>query len=221
MFPVFSTIQDDPVRLKSGLKKALTALCLVNFPAMIGLAVIANPLVLVLLTEKWVACVPYLQLLCLSGLLYPLHVMNLSVLQALGRSDLFLRLEIAKKILIVLNIAITWRWGIIAMIEGMIGVSIVAYYVNSYYSGSLVNYSLREQVRDVFPYLIMSVLMGGAVYAVGLLSFTNQWSLLLAQLGGGSSVYLCLCRAFRLTAFMEVWQMIFKKMPILAAGTAR
>ena len=87
---------------------------------MIGLAVIARPLVLVLLTEKWAACIPYFQLLCIGGLLYPVHVMNLNVLQALGRSDLFLRLEIIKKVLIVINIAITWRWGISAIIYGII-----------------------------------------------------------------------------------------------------
>ncbi len=96
-FPVFSTIQDDRVRLKRGLKKALTTLVLVNFPMMIGLAIVARPLVLVLLTDKWAPSIPYLQLLCVAGLLIPLQSMNLNVLQALGRSDLFLRLEIVKK----------------------------------------------------------------------------------------------------------------------------
>ncbi len=135
-FPVFSTIQDDPARLKRGLKKALTMLVLVNFPMMIGLAIIARPLVLVMLTEKWAPSVPYLQLLCVAGLLFPLQLMNLNVLQALGRSDLFFRLEIIKKVMIAINIAITWRWGISAMIYGMIVNSIIAYYLNSYYNGS-------------------------------------------------------------------------------------
>lgn len=221
MFPVFSTIQDDPARLKRGLKKALTSLGLVNFPMMIGLAVVAHSLVLVLLTDKWTPCVQYLQLLCVGGVLYPLHVMNLNVLQAIGRSDLFLRLEIIKKVLIVVSITLTWRWGISAMIGGMIGVSIISCYLNSYYSGVLVNYPITEQVTDLLPYLIASVLMGGAVFATGLLAFSNQWSLLLAQLAVGSIVYVCLCRAFRLTAFMEVWQMMSKKMPLLATGTVR
>ena len=102
---MFATIQDDRVRVKRGLKKALTALVMMNFPLMIGLAVVARPLVLVLLTEKWVPAVPYLQLLCIAGLLFPLHLMNLNVLQALGRSDLFLRLEIIKKGMIAINIS--------------------------------------------------------------------------------------------------------------------
>jgi O-antigen/teichoic acid export membrane protein len=205
-FPVFSTIQDDQVRLKRGLKKALTTLAMVNFPMMIGLAVIARPLVLVLLTDKWAPSIPYLQLLCILGLLFPLHFMNLNVLQALGRSDLFLRLEIIKKVLIIINIAITWRWGISAMILGMIAMSAISYYLNSYYNGVLIDYPIQEQVLDLSPYLIIAVLMGVAVFATGLLPFPNQWSMLLVQIIVGIVSYASLCRVFRLAAFIEIWQ---------------
>ena len=211
-FPVFSAIQDDPARLKRGLKKALTFLVLVNFPMMIGLAIIARPLVVVLLTEKWVACIPYLQLLCFLGLLYPLHLINLNVLQALGRSDLFLRLEIIKKVMVVINIAITWRWGIAAMIYGMIAMSIIAYYLNSYYNGILIGYPIREQLRDVSSYLVLAGLMGVVVFAVSLLSFSNYWFMLLAQISIAIAAYVCLCRVFRLAAFMEIWQLGWDKM---------
>jgi O-antigen/teichoic acid export membrane protein len=220
-FPVFSTIQDDRVRLKRGLKKTLTTLVLVNFPMMIGLAVIARPLVLVLLTEKWAPCIPYLQLLCVAGLLFPLHLMNLNVLQALGRSDLFLRLEIIKKVMITINIVITWRWGIAAMIYGMIITSIIAYYLNSYYNGVLIRYPIREQMFDLFPYLIIAVLMGTAVYATELVHFPNHWSLLVVQITTGILVYVGLCRAFRLKAFMNIWQAMWDRMPLVRAGTAR
>jgi teichuronic acid exporter len=204
-FPVFSTIQDDPARLKRGLKKSLTTLVMVNFPMMIGLAIIASPLVLVMLTEKWAPSIPYLQLLCAAGLLFPLHVMNLNVLQAMGRSDLFLRLEIIKKSLIVVNIAITWRWGISAMIYGMIVISGISYYLNSYYNGVLISYPIKEQMLDLFPYFIMASLMGVAVYATGLLQFAHHWSLLLVQITAGMVVYVLLCRVFRLQVFMELW----------------
>jgi O-antigen/teichoic acid export membrane protein len=220
-FPVFSTIQDDRVRLKRGLKKALTTLVLLNFPMMIGLAVIARPLVLVLLTEKWAACVPYLQLLCVAGLLFPLHQMNLNVLQALGRSDLFLRLAIIKKSMVVINIAVTWRWGISALIYGMIINSVIGYYLNSYYTGVLISYSIREQVLDLLPYLTAAVLMGSAVYAAGVPQFLNHWSRLLVQITTGSILYIGLCRMLRLKAFMDVWQMIGNRMAIVRAGTTR
>jgi len=210
-FPVFSTIQNDHVRLKRGLKKALTTLVLVNFPMMIGLAIVARPLVLVLLTDKWAPSIPYIQLLCAAGLLFPLQLMNLNVLQALGRSDLFLRLELIKKALIVANIAITWQWGISAMIYGMIVTSIISYYLNSYYNGMLISYPIKEQVFDLFPYLMVSVLMGTVVFATGSLQFPNHWSLLLAQITTGIVAYVLLCRVFRLKAFMEIWQAGFNK----------
>jgi O-antigen/teichoic acid export membrane protein len=214
-FPVFSTIQDDPARLKRGLKKALTILVLVNFPMMIGLAVIARPLVLVLLTEKWAESIPYLQLLCFLGLLYPMQLINLNILTALGRSDLFLRLEIIKKILIVINIAVTWRWGISAMISGMIVTSVISYYLNSYYSGILIDYSIREQLVDLSPYIIMAALMGVIVFVTGLLPFPNHWSMLLVQIVIGIVIYVCLCRLFCLTAFMEIWQASWNRMALL------
>jgi teichuronic acid exporter len=219
-FPVFSTIQDDPARLKRGLKKALTTLVLVNFPMMIGIAAVARSLVLVLLTEKWAESIPYLQLLCLVGLMFPLHVINLNLLQALGRSGLFLRLEIIKKVMTVINIALTWRWGISAMIYGMMATSIISYYLNSYYTGVLIGYTIREQLRDLFPYLITAVLMGIALFATGLLAFPNHWSMLLAQISTGIAIYVCLCWVFRLTAFMEIWKGGWDKMPFWGAGAA-
>jgi len=218
-FPVFSSIQNEPARLKRGLKKALTALVFVNFPMMIGLAVVARPLVLVLLTEKWAPCIPYLQLLCMVGLLFPLHLINLNVLQAMGRSDLFLRLEIIKKVLIVINIAVTWRWGISAMICGQMATSLLSYYLNSYYNGVLIGYRIREQLLDLSSYLITAIVMGLAVYVVGHVPLPNLWSLLLVQITAGFIVYVCLCRLFRLPAFLEVWQMGWKKVPSLKIGT--
>jgi len=214
-FPVFSAIQDDRPRLKRGLKRALLVLSLFNFPMMIGLAIIARPLVLVLLTDQWAECILYLQLLCLAGLLTPIHSINLNMLQALGRSDLFLRLEIVKKILIVINIAVTWRWGIAAMIIGMVILSMISYYLNSYYTGTLLGYPISEQLRDLFSYLMMAGIMGFAVYGIGFFPFANDWSLLLVQIPLGGVVYFGLCRIFKLAAFMEVWQEIRTKIKVL------
>jgi hypothetical protein len=147
-------------------------------------------------------------------------VINLNLLESLGRSELFLRLEIIKKALIVINIAVTVRWGISAMIYGMIAMSTLSYYLNSYYTGVLIGYPIREQLFDLFPYIIMAVLMGMAVYGAGLLSFPSHWSMLLVQITTGTVIYFCLCRLFRLTAFMEIWQTAWNKMLFLRAETA-
>jgi O-antigen/teichoic acid export membrane protein len=137
--------------------------------------------------------------------------MNLNVLQALGRSDLFLRLEIIKKVLVVINIAITWRWGISAIIYGIIFMSFISYYLNSYYTGVLIGYPLREQLNDLFPYFFVAVLMGIAVYTAELVPFPGHWSLLLGQIITGGLIYVCLCRVFRLKAFMDIWQAMWNR----------
>lgn len=214
-FPVFSTIQDDPERLKRGMKRALTTLVLVNFPLMIGLAVVARPLVLVLLTDKWAPCIPYTQLLCLAGLMFPLHLINLNVLQAMGRSDLFLRLEIIKKVMVALNIVITWRWGITAMITGQIITSLVSYYLNAYYNKALLQYSIWEQIRDLYPYLLNAMLMGAIVYAITYLPIASHMILLVCQIVTGGVVYLLFCRIFRFPAYMDLQRMVVSRLPKL------
>jgi hypothetical protein len=147
--------------------------------------------------------------------------MNLNVLQALGRSDLFLRLEIIKKAMIVINIALTWRWGISAMIYGMIITSILSYYFNSYYNGVLISYPIMEQVSDLFPYLIVALLTGTAAYGAGALQFSSNWILLLIQVATGSILYIFLCRAFRLKAFMDIWHAVWNRVPLASAGVTR
>ncbi len=205
-FPVFCSVQDDPARLKRGLKKALRVLAFVTFPVMIGLAVVARPLIQVLLTDKWLPAAPYLQLLCLAGALYPVHLMNLSVLQATGRSDLFLRLEIIKKALIALNIMITWHWGITAMVYGMVVTSVISFYLNSYYNGVRIDYPFGEQVLDLLPYIGVTLTMAAAVYAIGLVPFPRPLSRLATQIVTGGGVYILLCRVLRLQALAELWQ---------------
>lgn len=107
------------------------------------------------------------------------------------------------------------------MIYGMIATSIVGYYLNTYYNGILIDYPIPEQLWDLSPYLMMAVLMGAAVYAVGLLPIPNLWSMLLVQMTIGVAIYAGLCRAVRLTAFMNVWQTGWNKITLMRAGFAR
>lgn len=207
-FPIFSTIQDDQERVKRGMKKVLTIFALINFPMMLGLSVVAPPLVLVLLTEKWAPCIPYFQLLCIIGLMYPLHLINLNVLQAMGRSDLFLKLEIIKKTLTVASIVITYRFGILAMISGQVIVSFVSYYLNAFYNRELIDYPITEQIHDIYPYFFISILMAIAVYLVTYISFNNQLALLSIQIIAGAIVYATLCHFFRLSAYIDLTNII-------------
>jgi O-antigen/teichoic acid export membrane protein len=213
-FPVFSSIQDDDARLKRALRKALGMLIFINAPVMIGLAVVAKSLVLVLLTEKWLPCVPYLQLLCIVGLLLPLHTLNLNILMAKGRSDLFLRLEIIKKVLLVLNIAILWRWGIVPIIGGQMVLSVLAFFLNSYYTGKLLNYNAFAQIKDVAIYCVLALIMGVVVHLVEYLPVMNAALLLVVQIMLGMVVYLLMSKFFNPPAFSEAWYAIRHKIAI-------
>ena len=208
-FPVFASVQHDKAALKRGVRKAARGLVMINFPLMIGLAVIARPLVLVLLTKKWVACVPYIQMLCVGGALYPLSLIHLNVLSAQGRSDLFLRLEIIKKALVVVAVAATFRFGVKGLLVGDIVVSILSCYLNSYYSVTLVHYSWKEQIQDLLPCLGISALMGGCVWLVGNVPLWGGDSVQFAvELATGIIVYFLGCRLCRLSAFSEACEVV-------------
>jgi len=182
LFPLFSGMQDDPVRLRRAMRLSLQGTSFLIFPSMALLAALATPLVTVLLGEKWLPVVPLLQPLCLVGALYPWHAANLNLLKALGRSDAFLRLEVIKKVLIVVNIAITFRFGVLTMIYGMMISSVIGLAINVWYSKRLLNYGLGLQCRDVFR----TILLGGGVgvVAAGVISAVDLHPLWLLLLGG-------------------------------------
>jgi len=205
-FPVFSSVQDDKPRLKRGVRKALLTLAMVNFPLMIGLAVVARPLVIVLLTDKWLPCVPYLQLLCVVGMLYPLHAININVLIAQGRSDLNLRINILKNFLKAVLLAITWRWGIEAILWGQIALSLLCYLVNTHYTALLIKYSVWEQICDLFPYLGVAGIMGIGVHALQYMVPANPVLLLTLQVLTGAVLFTILSAALRLSSFVEIWK---------------
>lgn len=207
-FPVFSSMQDEKQKLKRGVQKSLSMMLLLIAPMMIGLAIVAETLVVVLLTEKWIPCVPYLRLFCAVGVLYPLHVINLNVLKAQGRSDLFLRLEILKKILIVIAIIITYRWGVVAIIYGQIVTSIFAYFLNAYYTGKMINYSIKEQINDIIPIICIASIMGGGVYIMSYVGIDSKLVLLMLQVVVGILIYIAINYIFKVPVFVEFVEII-------------
>ncbi|MRT94812.1 MOP flippase family protein [Ancylomarina sp. 16SWW S1-10-2] len=158
-FPAFSKIQDDKEKLLIGFRKTLKLLVFVNFPLMLGLAVVAQPFFLFVFGPQWLPSVPYFQLLCISGMVYTLHTTNLSILQVKGRSDLFLRLEIIKKGITVIAIFIGLQWGIMGLIYGRVVTSFIGYFINAHYSGELLNYPILNQLKDLSPSMMISIIM--------------------------------------------------------------
>ncbi len=165
-FPVLSTIQDDEARLSISYRKFLRLSGFIIFPLMMGLAAVADPLVRLVLTDKWAPCIPLLQVLCFALMWYPIHAINLNLLQVKGRSDLFLRLEIIKKIIGVLTLCVTIPMGLFAMCVGRICISILCLAVNTHYTGKLIHLGYWRQMLDLSPTLIHSLIAGGIAYGV-------------------------------------------------------
>ncbi len=210
--PAFSSVQSQHVRLKRALRKALRVVVLFNAPVMIGLAVVGEPLVLVLLTEKWLPSVPYFQLLCLVGLVLPLQRLNLNIFKAKGRSDLYLAMALIKAALSAIAIATFYRWGITALIGGQLAVSALSYLITSYHTRKLVCYGPMQQLKDVGIYFVLGAVMGVGVYVVGSLPLPNDLLLLILQVGVGIVLYVMLCAVFRPPAFLEVFDALWKKL---------
>jgi O-antigen/teichoic acid export membrane protein len=166
-YPVLSSIQDDLPLLRSGYRKLIKSTMLITFVLMIGMAASAKPMVLSLVGEKWLPSVIYLQLLCFAGMFFPLHALNLNILNVKGRSDLFLKLEVFKKLLAIPVIAIGIYYGITQMIVGMIIVSFLSYIINSYYSGRLIQYNTLAQIKDILPSFILASANGVLIYLIG------------------------------------------------------
>ena len=163
-FPVLSAIQDDSLRLQNSYRRLLKLSAFIVFPLMMGLASMASPLIRVILTAKWDGCVLYLQILCFALMLYPIHAINLNLLQVKGRSDIFLRLEIIKKIIGVVILIITIPLGITAMCLGMVFSSIICLIVNTYCTSRFIDVGLLTQLKDLRIILINSLVMGGGIY---------------------------------------------------------
>lgn len=163
-YPILSSIQDDDVRLERVYRKYLRLSAFVVFPLMVGLSALAEPLIISILTEKWRAAIILLQIICFAMMWYPIHAINLNLLQVKGRSDLFLKLEIIKKLMGVTILCITVPMGLVAMCVGSIFGNILGLAVNTYYTGKLINVGFWLQMRDLLPTLLLSLFMGVVVF---------------------------------------------------------
>ena len=166
-YPILSTMQDDTAALKKAYKKMIITTMYITFLSMFLLAAIAEPLVHFLIGSKWHQTVIYLQLLCFTGIFFPLHVFNLNILKVNGRTHILLKLEIIKKILFVPIIILGVIYGIKTLIVGLIILNIVGYGLNSFFSGKFINYSMLQQIKDISPSLILAVIVCATVFLVG------------------------------------------------------
>lgn len=213
-FPVLSTMQHDVTFLKMANKKIFRSSMFITFVLMLGMVAIARPMILALIGEKWEPSIIYLQLLCLVGMFYPLHALNLNILQVLGRSDLFLRLEILKKALAIPVIVVAVIWGIKAMIFGMMLLTVIAYFINSYWSGLLIGYSSLEQLKDIIPSFILASTISFLVYGESVIIQLIPLYLLIIQLLTGALLTFGLCEIFHFKDYIYIREIIKEKVLI-------
>lgn len=212
-FPLLVSIKDDELRLKRVYKKLMLMVVFVVTPFLIFLAVLAEPTFRFLFTEKWLPAVPFFQILCITGILFPLHSYNLTILNIKGRSDLFLKLEALKKILIVIIIVLAVPFGILALLYGQVIVSLLAFFINARYTKKFIDYSVWQQITDIFPIIITAGFSGIIVFITDKYGLSNELDIVRITLGGitGIVAYFGFAFIFRFESLSELYKLILKK----------
>jgi O-antigen/teichoic acid export membrane protein len=210
-FPVFSKLQNEKSELKNTLQKVSKNLMMVTFPAMIGFIMISEELVTILLTEKWTQIVPYIQLLSISAIFHPLVGINISAINSLGRSDLYLKLDIFNKILIIILIYFTYKYGVYGLIYGQILSVVISHFLYSYFINILLNYSVFQQIKDLFSLFLISTIMGICVYSIEYFTISNLYTELIVKLVIGLFSYTFLLNLLRIKEFLDFKNMIISK----------
>lgn len=211
LLPVISTAQDDLTRVKAMTRKAIKTSSFVIWPLVMGMAACAEPIVRILLTDKWLPCVFYLQIFCFTYGFWPVHTANLNAIKAVGRSDIFLKLEIQKKIIGVISILVALPFGVqaIAIAYGL--TSPINALINSRPNRSLLNYGYREQIIDMLPSMLLSGFMGVVVYFMNWINI-NIYLLLLLQVIVGVAIYVGGAYIFKFESLSYIAQFAREKL---------
>ena len=213
LLPAMSKEQDDKDRVKNMTRRSIMVSCYIMAPLMIGLACCASNIVVVVLTEKWLPCVFFLQVFCITYMFYPIHTANLNAIKAMGRSDLFLKLEIWKKVIGMILLLATLFISVKAMAYSLLISTLTSMIINSWPNKKLLDYSILEQMKDILPSILLAVGMGAVVYFIGLLNLPTL-PLLLIQVVCGGLIYVAGSAIFKLEPFtylLGIIKPIFQK----------
>ena len=207
LLPTMASAQDDARRVKSMTRRAIKTSTYIMAPLMMGLAFCAEPIVQLVLTDKWLPCVPFLRIFCITYMFYPIHTANLNAIKAMGRSDLFLKLEIAKKIVGMVLLLSTMWFGVMAMAYSLLISSVLSQIINSWPNRKLLNYDYLEQLKDVLPSIALAAFMGFCVNMVGLFNLLNIVTLSI-QIPLGALIYIVASELLHLESFEYMMDLI-------------
>jgi O-antigen/teichoic acid export membrane protein len=184
LLPALSQQQDSAEQVKTMTRRAIQISSYIMWPLMIGLFVCAEPLVSLLLGQDWLPCVPFVRIFSLYYALFPIHTANLNAIKAMGRSDIFLRLEIVKRVLDLVFVVSTVFIGVRAMAYGLLIQGVLCLFINSYPNSKLCGYAFSQQLRDIFPAFLLAAAMGLLVWLISLAGFGSLVTLILQVLTG-------------------------------------
>lgn len=193
LLPAMSSEQDHKDHVRNMTRRAIKTSTYIMAPLMIGLAACSREVISLILTDKWLPCVPYLQIFCFTYMIWPLHTANLNAIKALGRSDMFLKLEIIKKCVGLTLLLITMRISVLAMAISLLISGVCSLIINSWPNRRLLNYKVEDQIKDILPNIIMALIMGTAVFGIGSTPFPTVLRLIV-QIVVGAGIYYILSR---------------------------
>ncbi len=207
LFPVMSSVQDDRERVKDMTRKSIKVSVYVMAPLMMGLAFTAESVVRLVLTDKWLACIPFLRIFSITYMFYPIHTANLNAIKAMGRSDLFLKLEIIKKGVGLILMISSIQFGVLAMAYSMLLGNVISQVINSWPNRKLLGYSYEDQIRDILPSILLAVFMGICVYVVTFFNLSSFITLCI-QIISGALIYIISSAVFKMDSFLYLWNLL-------------
>jgi len=206
-FPVLSKMQNEDERLRNNYRQLLRMSAFVIFPLMLGLSATANPFIRIVLGEKWAGCAIYLQIICFAMMWYPIHAINLNLLQVKGRSDLFLKIEIIKKLVGIVFLVATVPFGLVVMCFGQIVSSLFCLFINTYYTGKLINVGFFVQMKDLMSTFFTSFSMWGIVLVLVNI-FHNKWLQMGCGVFVGSTMFLGMSSLLQSSEYKDLLKII-------------
>lgn len=207
LLPTMARVQEDATQVKGMTRRAMKTSTYIMAPLMMGLAFCAQPVVRLVLTEKWLPCVPFMQIFCITYMFYPVHTANLNAIKAMGRSDLFLRLEIVKKVVGLVLLVSTMWFGVMAMAYSLLVSTLTSMVINSWPNKRLMRYCYLEQMKDILPGILLAVLMGCCVYPIQWLGLPDIVTLLL-QVPLGALIYIGASAVLHLESYEYLMDMV-------------
>lgn len=210
LLPTFSNEQDDRIRVKQMMRRSVQITYFIVLPLLVGFIIAADNIILVLLTEKWMPAVPFVRIFCVVFILMPIQSINMTVIKSLGYSEIILKLEVVKKIIEAIILVISFMINVYAVAWGIVIFNLICIFINLFPCKKLVNYGFGEQIKDILPSIIASVLMGFIIYWTKYLPFNNV-SILMLQILLGFFSYLALSRVFMKESYIYLLQQIKNK----------